>query len=193
MTKHITYFACILAMMMAVMITSLAQDNNTTANLTANGTTLNASSNSSTNASINSSLNASLIIAPQGIANGNNSSSTTALNNTTATALGNASPKKTIIVDTGLNQTSKNLSTVDNATITVAPISEMAKTAPEVAAASSSAQVAYAPEDALKLGSGVGGWDPSSPTHKEVSSQELGMPIKPMRDTEKMFFVCDIV
>jgi hypothetical protein len=69
----------------------------------------------------------------------------------------------------------------------------MAKTAPEVAAASSSAQVAYAPEGSLKLGSGVGGWDPSSPTHKEVSSQELGMPIKPMRDTEKMFFVCDIV
>ncbi len=185
MTKHIIYFACMLAMMMAVTITSLAQDNNTTANLTANSTALNASSNAS--------LNASLIIAPPSVASGNNSSATTALNNTTAIALGNASPKKTIIVDTGLNQTSKNLSTVDNATITVAPISEMAKTAPEVAAASSSAQVAYAPEDALKLGSDIGGWDPSSTTHKEVNSQELGMPIKPMRDTEKMFFVCDIV
>ena len=189
MTKYIIYFACMLAMMMAVTITSLAQDNNTTANLTANSTALNASSNSSTNAS----LNASLIIAPPSVAYGNNSSSTTALNNRTAIALGNASPKKTVIVDTGLNQTSKNLSTVDNATITVAPISEMAKTAPEVAAASSSAQVAYAPEGALKLGSGIDGWDPSSPTHKEVNTQELGMAIKPMRDTEKMFFVCDIV
>jgi hypothetical protein len=181
MTKHIIYFAFILAMMMAVTITSLAQDNNTTANLTANSTALNAS------------LNASLIIAPPSVASGNDGIATTALNNTTAIALGNASPKKIIIVDTGLNQTSKNLSTVDNATITVAPISEMAKTAPEVAAASSSAQVAYAPEGALKLGSGIDGWDPSSPTHKEVNTQELGMAIKPMRDTEKMFFVCDIV
>jgi len=189
MTKHIIYFAFILAMMMAVTITSLAQDNNTTANLTANSTALSASSN----ASLNASTNESLIIAPPSAANGNDGIATNALNNTTAMALGNASPKKTVIVDTGMNQTSKNLSTVDNATITVAPISDMAKTAPEVAAASSSAQVAYAPEGSLKLGSGVGGWDPSSPTHKEVSSQELGMPIKPMRDTEKMFFVCDIV
>ena len=181
MTKHIIYFACMLAMMMAVTITSLAQDNNSTANLTANSTALNAS------------LNASLIIAPPSVASGNDSSSTTALNNRTAIALGNASPKKTVIVDTGLNQTTKNLSTVDNATITVAPISEMAKTAPEVAAAASSVQVAYAPEGALKLGSGVGGWDPLSPTHKEVNTQELGIPIKPMRDTERMFFVCDIV
>ena len=193
MTKHIIYFACILAMMMAVTITSLAQDNNTTANLTANSTALNASSNSSTNASLNTSLNASLIIAPPSVAYGNDGIATTALNNTTAIALGNTSPKKTIIVDTGLNQTSKNLSTVDNATTVVAPISEMAKTAPEVAAAASSVQVAYAPEGALKLGSGVGGWDPSSPTHKEVKTQELGIPIKPMRDTERMFFVCDIV
>jgi hypothetical protein len=181
MTKHIIYFACMLAMMMAVTITSLAQDNNTTANLTANSTALNAS------------LNASLIIAPPSVASGNDGIATTALNNTTAIALGNASPKKTVIVDTGLNQTTKNLSTVDNATIVAAPISEMAKTAPEVAAAASSVQVAYAPEGALKLGSGVGGWDPLSPTHKEVNTQELGMPIKPMRDTERMFFVCDIV
>ena len=185
MTKHIIYFACMLAMMMAVTITSLAQDNNTTANLTANSTAL--------NASLNTSLNASLIIAPPSVASGNDGIATTALNNTTAKALGNISPKKTIIVDTGLNQTSKNLSTLDNATITVAPISEMAKTAPEVAAAASSVQDAYAPEGALKLGSGVGGWDPLSPTHKEVNTQELGMAIKPMRDTEKMFFVCDIV
>ena len=181
MTKHIIYFACMLAMMMAVTITSLAQDNNTTTNLTANGTALNAS------------LNASLIIAPPGVASGNDGIATTALNNTTAIALGNTSPKKTVIVDTGLNQTTKNLSTVDNATIVAAPISEMAKTAPEVAAAASSVQVAYAPEGALKLGSGVGGWDPSSPTHKDVKTQELGIPIKPMRDTERMFFVCDIV
>jgi hypothetical protein len=193
MTKHIIYFACILAMMVAVTITSLAQDNNTTANLTANSSTLNADTNASMNASLNESTNASLIIVPPSVAYGNNSSATTALNNTTAIALGNASPKKTVIVDKGLNQTSKNLSTVDNATITVAPISDMAKTAPEVAAASSSAQVAYAPEGALKLGSGIDGWDPSSPTHKEVNSHELGMAIKPMRDTEKMFFVCDIV
>lgn len=177
MTKHIIYFVCVLAMMMAVTITSFAQNNNTTTNLTANSTT----------------LNASQIIVQPSVASDNNSSSTIALNNTAAIALGSASPKKTVSVDTALNQTSKNLSTVDSAMTIVAPISDMATKAPEVAAASSSAQVAYAPEGALKLGSGIGGWDPSSPTHKEVSSQELGMTIKPMLDTEKMFFVCDIV
>jgi len=166
MTKQIMYFACILAMMITVSITSLAQDSNTTTNSTANNTT----------------LNASLTITPPNAAQ--NSTASAALNNTTTvTALG----------DTSLNQTAKNLSTVDNATIVVAPISDMAKKAPEVAAAASSVQVAYAPEGALKLGSGVGGWNPFSPTHKEIESQELGIPIKPMRDTEKMFFVCDIV
>lgn len=165
MTKQIMYFACILAMMTAVSITSLAQDNITT-NSTANNTT----------------LNASLIITPPTAAQ--NGTASTALNNkTTVTALG----------DTSQNLTARNLSTVDNATIVVAPISEMAKKAPEVAAAASSIQVAYAPEGALKLGSGVGGWNPFNPMHKEVKSQELGIPIKPMRDTEKMFFVCDIV
>jgi hypothetical protein len=163
MTKQIMYFACILAMIITVSITSLAQDNNTTMNSTANNTTLNAS-----------------LIATQPTAAQNS----TALNNTTTvTALG----------DTSLNQTAKNLSTVNNATIVVAPISDMAKKAPEVAAAASSVQVAYAPEGALKLGSGVGGWNPFNPIHKEVQSQELSIPIKPMRDTERMFFVCDIV
>lgn len=177
MTKQIIYFVCLLAVMIAVTITSHAQDNNTTSNLTANSTE----------------LNGSQILGQPSVASGNNSSSTVALNNTTARALGDASPKKTIRVDTALNQTSQNLSTVDNTTIIAAPISDMAKKAPEVAAAASSVQVAYAPEGALKLGSGIGGWDPSNPTHREVSSQELGMAVKPMRDTEKMFFVCDIV
>jgi hypothetical protein len=163
MTKQIMYFACILAMIITVSITSLAQDNN---NSTANNTTLNAS-----------------LIMTQPIVAQNNTASATLNNTTTVTALG----------DTSLNQAAKNLSTLDNATIVVAPISEMAKKAPEVAAAASSIQVAYAPEGALKLGSGVGGWNPFSPMHKKVDSLELGIPIKPMRDTERMFFVCDIV
>jgi hypothetical protein len=176
MTKHIACFAGILALIIAITITSLAQDNNTTMNSTANNTT----------------LNASLIIAPPSVAQ-NSTASTASNNTTTITALGNTSPRKTVSVDKSLNQTARNLSTVNNATLVVAPITEMAKKAPEVAAAASSVQVAYAPEGALKLGSNVGGWNPFTPTHKEVESQELGTIIKPMRDTEKMFFVCDIV
>lgn len=180
MTKHVTCFACILVMM-AVTITSFAQDSGAAVNSAANNTTVNSTENNTT-------INESQTIAPASIAENG-----TILNNTTIKTLGDISAKETLSLDTKENQTSRNLSTVDNATTVVAPISDMAKDAPEVAAAASSVQVAYAPEGALKLGSGVGGWNPFSPLHKEIESQKLGIPIKPMRDTERMFFVCDIV
>jgi hypothetical protein len=182
MTKHIMYFACILVMM-AVTITSFAQDSSVAANSAANNTTMNSTENNTT-------INESQIIAPARTGeNGNNSAS----NNTTVKALGNTSPKAILPLDTKENQTSRNLSTVYNTTVVVAPISDMARDAPEVAAAASSVQVAYAPEGSMKLGNSEGGWNPFNPAHKEVEAQKLGIATKPMRDTEKMFFVCDIV
>lgn len=116
------------------------------------------------------------------------------MNNTTAGAsLIGTSQNIVALGVNGSNQIALNVSTVDKKPLGTAQISEMAKSAPEVAAAASSVQVAYESEGALKLGSSVGGWDPFNPRHKVVESHKIGMPTKPMRDTEKMVFVCDIV
>ncbi|MDD4162208.1 MAG: hypothetical protein PHW87_06980 [Methanothrix sp.] len=123
----------------------------------------------------------------------NATANNTTLNNTTLndTTIDNAT-------DAPLNldaasQTTQNLSTVNGKPIVVAPISEMAGVAPVVAATASSAQVASEPAGSFKIGTGVGGSDPFNPEHVEIEALQLGIPIKPMRDTGKMFFVCDIV
>lgn len=87
----------------------------------------------------------------------------------------------------------QNLSTAKSLSATVASISQMAGAAPLVAAGASSIQVARAPEDSYKIGTGVGGIDQFNPEHMEIEPLSLGIPIKPMRDTGKMFFVCDLV
>lgn len=87
----------------------------------------------------------------------------------------------------------RNLSTASTKSAEVAPISQMAGIAPLVAAGASSIQVARAPEDSFMIGTGVGGIDQFNPEHMEIEPLSLGIPIKPMRDTGKMFFVCDIV
>jgi hypothetical protein len=91
------------------------------------------------------------------------------------------------------NNTTLNLSTVNGQPVVVAAISELAGVAPLVAAGASSAQVAGEPEGSFKIGTGVGGSDPFNPEHVKVETLKLGIPIKSMRDTGKMFFVCDIV
>jgi hypothetical protein len=91
------------------------------------------------------------------------------------------------------SHTAQNLSTVNNQPIVVADISEMAGVAPLVAAGASSAQSASELAGSFKIGTGVGGLDPFNPKHVEIESLKLGLPIKSMRDTGKMFFVCDIV
>jgi hypothetical protein len=87
----------------------------------------------------------------------------------------------------------QNLSTVNGQSNVVADISEMAGVAPLVAAGASSAQSPGKIESSFKIGTGVGGLDPFNPEHVKVESLKLGIPIKEMRDTGKMFFVCDIV
>lgn len=97
-------------------------------------------------------------------------------------------------LDTGAeNHDAQNLSTVNGKPTVVADISGMAGVAPLVAAGASSAQSAGEVASSFKIGTGVGGLDPFNPEHLKVESLKLGIPIKEMRDTGKMFFVCDIV
>ncbi|MGV8174082.1 MAG: hypothetical protein ACP5OU_00065 [Methanothrix sp.] len=87
----------------------------------------------------------------------------------------------------------KNLSTASVTKASVMPISQMAGIAPLVAAGASSIQVADEPADSIRIGTVVDGIDNLKPDHLEVEPLSLGIPIKPMRDTGKMFFVCDLV
>jgi hypothetical protein len=114
----------------------------------------------------------------------------TALNNTT---LNNITLSSAAVNQTVLEETALNLSVINNAAVEVAPISDMAKVAPEVAATASAVQVATDPEGVFKLGEGVGGKDLFEVKDKEVTTMEIGMPIKSLRDVGKMVFVCDIV
>jgi hypothetical protein len=108
-------------------------------------------------------------------------------------ALNNASLSNAASNDSIISQMVQNLSTVNDKPLVAVPIREIAEIAPEVAAVASSAQASTEREDAYRLGAGVGGLDPFNPKHEEIESLNLGLPIKPMRDTSKLFFVCDIV
>ena len=113
----------------------------------------------------------------------------TILNNTT-TANDSADAALNIGAE---SHTTQNLSTVNGQPIVVADISEMAGVAPLVTAGASSAQSASEVADSFKIGTGVGGLDPFNPEHVVIEPQKLDIPIKAMRDTGKMYFVCDIV
>ncbi len=117
------------------------------------------------------------------------------LNNTTSndTVLNNTVLNQTVPDQTVTNEAVLNLSTTNNETMDAAPISDMAKVAPEVAAKAPAVQVATDPEGVYKLGEGVGGRDLFEVKEKDTKTMEIGMPIKPLRDVGKMVFVCDIV
>ena len=103
----------------------------------------------------------------------------------------NASRNYAVLNTTAANQTALNLSTVNNVTLDAVSITEIAKKAPEVAAGASSIQAPTKEEGALLIGKD--GWDPLHDRHKSIEPSKIGLPIKPIRDTGKMFFVCDIV
>ena len=130
----------------------------------------------------------------------------TTLNNTTLDNMtaGMANPlahnstiqndSKEEVLDIGAqSHAAQNLSTVNNKPIVVAPISEMAGVAPLVTAGASSAQAPGDREGSYKIGTGVGGSDPFNPGHLKIATLELDIATKSIRDTGKMFFVCDIV
>ena len=105
----------------------------------------------------------------------------------------NATLNSTSLNNTTASRIAQNLSTVNGQPIVVANISDMAGVAPLVTAGASSAQVAGKSSGSFKIGTGVGGIDPFNPQHAEIETLKLGIPIKSMRDTGKMFFVCDLV
>lgn len=115
----------------------------------------------------------------------------------------NATVNDTALNNTTLNNIIADNTTADNAsasgvdlnstTPSVAPISDMAKVDPVLAATASSAQVASDPEGVFKLGEGVGGRDLFEVKENGAKTMEIGIPIKPLRDVGKMVFVCDIV
>jgi hypothetical protein len=119
----------------------------------------------------------------------NSTSNSTIANNTTIAAV---TAEETMNIGEESHD-SQNLSTINGKQTDVADISEMAGVAPLVAAGASSAQSPGNIASSFKIGTGVGGLDPYNPKHVQLESLKLGLPIKPMRDTEKMFFVCDIV
>ena len=168
MNKQFIYLAGILVLAMTATIAATAQESNATANnTTLNNTTLN---------------NAILENAVVGIANPKGQNSTPVDDSADAALnIGAAS------------STAQNLSTVNGQPIVVADISEMASVAPMVTAGASSAQSASKLAGSFKIGKGVGGSDPFNPEHVEIETLKLCIPIKAMRDTGKMFFICDIV
>lgn len=167
MTKQFVYFASILAVAMAATLFANAQETNATPNATLNSTSMN---------------NITLDNATVGVSNQTEQN----FNST------NSSAAAALNIGAAIHA-AQNLSTVNGHPIVVAPISEMAGIAPLVAAGASSAQSVSEPSGSFKIGTGVGGIDPFKPAHLEVESLKLGLPIKPMRETGKMFFVCDIV
>jgi len=163
MKKQFIYLTSILVIAMAATVAVTSQESNETAN----------------NATLNNSIldNATLGAMNQTVQN------STLANNSADAALDISAS----------SHAAQNLSTVNRQPITVAPISELAGVAPLVAAGASSAQVASEPAGSFKIGTGVGGSDPFNPVHVEIETMKLDIPIKSMRDTGKMFFVCNIV
>jgi len=168
MNKQLIYLTGILVLAMAASLAAAAQETNAGVNnTTLNNTTLN----------------------------------NTILDNTTAGMINPLAHNSTIqndskeeVLDIGAqSHAAQNLSTVNNKPIVVAPISEMAGVAPLVTAGASSAQAPGDREGAYKIGTGVGGSDPFNPVHPKIAALELDIAAKPMRDTGKMFFVCNIV
>jgi hypothetical protein len=200
MNRPFIFLTSTLILMIAIAVVT-AQDNGAALNNSAsNITTLNATLNLT--APNSTSLNeTTLIAAIQKAAYSNDSLNDTALADESAiesmnksideTAPRNASRNYAVLNTTAANQTALNLSTVNNVTLDAVSITEIAKKAPEVAAGASSIQAPTKEEGALLIGKG--GWDPLHDRHKSIEPNKIGLPIKPIRDTGKMFFVCDIV
>jgi hypothetical protein len=208
MNRPFIFLTSAMILMIAIAVVT-AQDNGAALNNSAsNITTLNATLNLT--APNSTSLNeTTLIAAIQKAAYSNDSLNDTALADESAiesmnksmdgsvnksideAAPRNASPNYAVLNTTTANQTALNLSTVNNVTLEVVSIAEIAKNAPEVAAGASSIQAPTKEEGALLIGKD--GWDPLHDRHKSIEPSKIGLPIKPIRDTGKMFFVCDIV
>jgi len=208
MNRSFIFLISTLILMIAIAVVA-AQDNGTALNnSTSNNTTLNATLNLTTPNSVSANETAMSAAIPKA-AYSNDSLNDTALTDESTigslnrsidesmnksideAAPGNASRNYAVLNTTTVNQTALNLSTVNNVALDAVSITEIAKKAPLVAAGASSIQAPTKEEGALLIGKD--GWDPLHDRHKSIEPSKIGLPIKPIRDTGKMFFVCDIV
>lgn len=208
MNRPFIFLISTLILMIAIAVVA-AQDNGTALNnSTSNNTTLNATLNLTAPNSVsanetamsaailkaaysNDSLNDTALTDESTIGSLNRSIDESMNKSIDETAPGNASRNYAVLNTTTVNQTALNLSTVNNVALDAVSIMEIAKKAPLVAAGASSIQAPTKEEGALLIGKD--GWDPLHDRHKSIEPSKIGLPIKPIRDTGKMFFVCDIV
>ena len=115
----------------------------------------------------------------------------TTINSTYAGAEAPQSSNNSAINLSRAKEATQNLSTADSSV--VAPISQMALPAPELAAGASSIQTAAPQEGSSKIGAVVNdaNWTIADPSQMEPL--DLGLPTKPVKDVSTIFFVCDLV
>ena len=115
----------------------------------------------------------------------------TTINSTYAGAEAPQSSNNSAINLSRAKEATQNLSTADSSV--VAPISQMALPAPELAAGASSIQSAAPEEGSQKIGTVVNDINRTIPNPSESEPLELGLPTKPVKDVSTIFFVCDLV
>ena len=124
-----------------------------------------------------------------------NVTSDAALNNTTINSTSAAtapqSSNNSAINLSRAKEATQNLSTADSSV--VAPISQMALPAPEVAAGASSIQTAVPQEGSSKIGVVVNDANRTIADPSQMEPLDLGLPAKPAKDVSTIFFVCDLV
>ena len=115
----------------------------------------------------------------------------TTINSTSAEADAVQSSNNSAINLSTVKEETQNLSTADSSV--VAPISQMALPAPEVAAGASSIQAASALEASQKIGTVVNDANRTVQDPSQMKPLDLGLPTKPIKDVGTIFFVCDLV
>jgi len=115
----------------------------------------------------------------------------TTINSTSAAAEALQSSNNSAINLSTAKEATQNLSTADSSV--VAPISQMALPAPEVAAGASSIQSASALEASQKIGTVVKDANRTVQDPSQLKPLEVGLPTKPIKDVGTIFFVCDLV
>ena len=218
MNKQFIYFTSILALMIATIAAVPAQESPAALNnITVNNTTLNAAANETLNAITNETLNATTNETLNANSSENPTASSTETpietlnqtdlntpldNESVSTPVLAASEENTASNNTSLNATFPALNQTIPAQNATIPENVTATTKPEnnaspIAEISGSQITSSTPIEntVFAIGSGL-----KSNQVFQVNGNaqprdvhELGMPIKPVRDVEKMVFVCDIV
>ena len=175
MNKQFIYFTSILALMVAAIVAVPAQENLAVlSNIIINNTTLNAIPNETLNANLTSSVRIPAPVSPV---------ESTIMNNT---SLMEKPP--------ALNETlpAQNATVPENVTTAI----EQGNNASATEEISAIQVVPSEPEVDKVFSIGGGLKSQIFQVHgnaKPTQTYEVGMPIKPLRDTSKMFFVCNII